>query len=115
MRLTRNLAIAATLVALLVSATPVLAATVASWTWSNAVTIDTGSVTFTAGGSPGGCQTVTTSLVRWGSCTDPAARSLVEILGAPAGDPPLLVTSSTPPVPGGLVRTLNSAVKHHVQ
>ena len=110
MRLTRNLAIAATLVALLVSATPALAATVASWTWSNAVTIDTGSVTFTAGGSPGGCQTVTTSVVSWGSCTNPAERSLVEILGSPAGDPPLLVTSSTTPVPGVSLRHDNNAI-----
>ena len=110
MRVTRILASAATLVALLVIATPVLAATVPSWTWSNAVTIDTGSVTFTPGGSPAGCQTVTTSLVRWGSCTDPAARSLVEILGSPAGDPPLLVTSSTIPVPGVSVRHLNHAI-----
>ncbi|MBI3109196.1 MAG: THxN family PEP-CTERM protein, partial [Candidatus Rokubacteria bacterium] len=110
MRVTRNLASAAALVALLFSATPVLAATVASWTWTNTVTINTASVTFTAGGVPPGCQTVTTSLVRWGSCTDPAARSLVEILGSPAGDPPLLVTSSTTPVPGVSVRHLNRAI-----
>jgi len=111
----KNLASAVTRVALLSGAllsvaVPALAVPVPSWTWTNTVTIDTGSVTFTAGGSPGGCQTVTTSVVSWGSCTDPAERSLVEILGSPAGDPPLLVTSSTTPVPGVSLRHDNNAI-----
>ncbi len=111
----RNLASAVTRVALLSGAllsvaVPALAATVGSWTWSNAVTVDTGTVTFTAGGIPAGCQTVTTSLVRWGSCTDPTERSLVEILGSPAGSPPLLITSSSTPVPGVSLRHDNNAI-----
>lgn len=109
MRLTRNLASAATLMALLVGATPALAATVASWDWLNAVTISIPSVIFTAGSatSPGvGCQEVTASKVSWGTCpVGSPVRSLVEILGSPAGTPPggsssALITSSSSPVSG---------------
>ena len=107
MRLTRKLASAVALVALIASATPALAATVPSWTWLNTVVINTASVVYTAGN---GCQTTTTSLVEWGHCTNPAERSSVQILGSPTGSPPDLITSNTTPTPGVSVQHNNKEI-----
>src|SRR3990167_7086463 len=102
----KNLASAVTRVALLSGAllsvaVPASAAIVPSWSWSQGITFT--SATF---GPPSGngCQTVSPSLIQWGSCSNPIDQSRVVIQtpnqATDITSGVLAITSSTIPVPG---------------